>query len=182
MGLKLELILVSLIIITSVYMMSVKLRDHNRRYKDNGKELEFYDTTFTEVNTTGVMNVSYGVKGERIKGVLYIDRFFYTDNDIAFLKAAKAKDDGKTIYLEGKVRAKRYDGFKYQTEQAKYDKKAEIMEATAPFVAYKPPNTLTGNSMRYDVKHKELYATHVHAYIVTKDNKTDTPIRQGEKK
>jgi hypothetical protein len=178
MGLKFELILVSLIVITSVYMMSVKLRDHNKRYHDSGKELEFYDTTFTEVNTTGLMSVSYGVKGERINGVMYVDDFRYKSVDVKFLRANKAKDTGEVMYLDGNVRLKRYDGFRYQTEHAKYDKKHEVMEALSPFIAYKAPNTLMGKTMRYDVKRKVLYATDVRMIIVTDAKETNASVKR----
>jgi hypothetical protein len=168
MGVKFELFLVVLIVATSVYMMSIKLRDHNRKYADSGKEVEFYDTTFTEVNTSGFVSTSYGIHGERINGVLHIESFRYRNNEVRLLVADQAYDDGKKIRLEGNVRAKRYDGFRYKTELAGYDRKTDIMEAYAPFVAYKPPNTLYGETMRYDVKRKELYATNVRAVIKTK--------------
>jgi hypothetical protein len=178
MGLKFELLLVLLIVMTSVYMMSVKLRDHNKRYQNSGKELEFYDTTFTEVNTSGLVSVSYGVKGERIAGVLYIDDFRYKSVDIKFLRADKAKKAGDVIYLDGNVRLKRYDGFRYRTEHARYDKKLEVMDALSPFIAYKAPNTLMGKTMRYDAKHKILYATDVRMIIVTdKKGKNDSAKR-----
>jgi len=172
MGLKFELMLVGLILIVSVYTMSIKLRDHNERYRDNGKELEFYDTTFTEVNQSRPVDESYGIKGERIRGVLFVEKFWYKDDQIALLRADRAKDNGKVIELTGAVRLKRFDGFRFETERAVYRKSTDVLQSDTPFVAYKSQHRLRGDWMRYEGKRAFLEARHVHATIVLNGHET----------
>jgi hypothetical protein len=163
MGVKFELFLVVLIVATLGYMMSVKLRNHTYVVSDGYKELEFYDTSFTEVNRTGFVSASYGAHGVYAGGVLSVETFRYKDNEVANMHARYAEKENETIRLSGDVEFRRYDGFVFHTRVAVYREAVGVAEALTPFTAYEGENVFRGMYMRYDMKADEIYATKVKA-------------------
>jgi hypothetical protein len=167
MGLKLELFLVVLIAFTSVVTMSMNLRSQNKTVVRIQKELEFTDTTFTEVTTKGREGVAYGVHGIRSKGVLVVDELKYHNDTIDLLLADRGTYKKDRLYLDGNVSLYQKSGFDYHTDHAYYDKHTAILYATSPFVASMGKNVMRGKTMAYHTQSKEVYASEVEAVLYT---------------
>jgi len=167
MGLKLELLLVALIIVTSIVTMSTKLTDQNRKDNVMTKELEFTNTTFTEVTTEKREGVGFGTHGVREGGVLTIDNLRYHTDDIKLLLANQGRYIGKKIYLDGNVTVHQKPGYDYYAEHAIYDRGEEILYVTSPFVAYINKNIIHGETLEYHMREKEAYATKIDAVLET---------------
>jgi hypothetical protein len=172
-GLKFELVLAGLIVVTSVLMMSVKLGEPVSQTNGDGKELEFYDTAFREVNATGFVSASYGGYGERVKGVLHVETFRYSDNDVRMLSAREAFIAKDKYRLVGDVKFDGTNGFGFRSEYIIYDRARRSVESVSPFYAYMPPNSVQGERMRYEIDTKTLHATKVKAMIVIETLKDD---------
>jgi len=169
MGLKLELLLVVLIIATSIVTMSTKLTDQNKKDVVVTKELEFTNTTFTEVTTVKREGVGFGTHGVREAGILTIDNLRYHNDNIELLLADQGRYIGKKVYLDGNVTVHHKPGHDYYTEHAIYDKQEEILYVTSPFVAYMNKNVIHGDTLEYHMREKEAYATNINAVIFTKE-------------
>jgi len=167
MGLKLEFLLVLLIAFTSVVTMSMKLSNQGSKTESEDKELEFTNTTFTEVTTEGREGVAFGVHGVRKKGVLVVDRLRYHNDSVTLLSAQKGTYQDDKLYLDGNVSLYEKEGFTYHTEHAYYHKPSAVFYATSPFMATMGKNTLRGERMFYRTQDKELYATMVEAVVYT---------------
>ena len=169
MGLKIELILFIAIIAIVVGALTLKFNDEIKKIEPMTKELEFVDTTFTEVDTIKLQGRAYGTYGVRDSGVLNVEHLFYQTETIPSLISDKAKYKGKNIYLEGNVVMKQTKGYVYKTEQAEYNQKSEILHITAPFVATQGKSIIHGDTLRYDTVKKEVNATVIDAVIYTVD-------------
>jgi hypothetical protein len=167
MGLKLEFLLVVLIVLTSVVTMSVKLRTQHPDDTGAQKELEFTNTTFTEVTTQKREGVAFGVHGVRSAGILRVKSLRYHNDTIDLLLADTGTYRGDHLYLDGNVTLHQRDGFDYWTEHAYYDKKKAILYATSPFIATKGKNRIDGKSMAYHTVKKVLRAISVDAVVYT---------------
>ncbi len=173
MGLKFDIAIVVMIVLTSLITMSVDLHDQNKKNKTISKEMIFYETTFTEVTSKGFVDRMITKKGWREGGKLVLTSLDYRNDTVKRLMADKGMTIGDMFYLDGNVSLYRYDGFRYFTEHAVYDKKSGIFEATSPFKAYMNGNMLEGESMRYNTYTKILYAMIVHGEIELKKEKSD---------
>ncbi|MCF6207622.1 MAG: hypothetical protein L3J47_12155 [Sulfurovum sp.] len=167
MGLKLEFLLVLLIALTSVLTMTTKLADHEYVPQNIKKELEFTNTTFTEVTTEGREGVAFGTHGTRSNGVLEVEGLRYHSDTVKRLLADKGRYKGDNIYLDGNVRFYQESGFEYHTEHGYYHKPTAILYATSPFVAMMDKNILHGERMAYHTRTKEVYAESVDAVLYT---------------
>jgi len=167
MGLKLEFLLVLVIAVTSMVTMTTKLTQQNRDNEVFTKELEFTNTTFTEVTTQKREGVAFGTHGTREAGVLTIDNVRYHNENIKLLLADKGVYRGKQIFLDGNVTVHQKAGHDYHTEHAMYDQNVEILYVTSPFVAYMNRNIIHGKTLQYDMRTKEAYATAIDATIYT---------------
>ena len=172
MGLKFELLLVALIVITSAVTMTVKLREHNQKGSTQSRELEFVDTTFTEVTTQKRIGVSFATHGVRENGVLKAENVRYYNDTIKELLADHGTYKGMVIYLDGNVSLHQNDGFDYYTQHAYYEKKREVLYVTSPFTAYRGEDVMHGATMRYNSRTKEVYATVVNALFHTAETNT----------
>jgi len=170
MGLKFELLLVALIVITSAVTMGLKLKEHNQQRTTLSKELEFTNTTFTEVNTQKRIGVSFATYGVRIDGLLRAKNVRYYNDTIKELLANYGTYKGSMIYLDGNVSLHQNEGFEYYTQHAHYDKAREILYVTSPFTAYRGEDVMHGETMRYNSRTKEAYATVVDAVFHTAEN------------
>jgi lipopolysaccharide assembly outer membrane protein LptD (OstA) len=167
MGLKLELLLVFVIAMTSMITMTTKLTQQNGGQEVFTKELEFTNTTFTEVTTQKREGVAFGTYGTRDAGVLTIENVRYHNDNIKLLMADRGVYRGKKLYLDGNVTVYRKPGHNYHTEHAIYDQRAEILYVTSPFVAYVNRNIIRGDTLEYHMRTKEAYATVIDATIYT---------------
>ncbi len=144
MGLKIELVLFFAIVIIVGGSLTIKLNDNANTMKPFTRELEFSNTTFTEVDTVKLEGSAYGTNGIRDDGVLTINNLVYKTEKIKSLVANKGTYMGSIIYLEGDVVMYDANGHRYETQQAEYDQKTEILNLTAPFVATKGENIIKG--------------------------------------
>lgn len=149
--------------------LTFKLNDNKGKHKPMTKEMEFTYTTFTEVDTKKLQGRAYGTNGVRDNGILTINHLVYETEDIESLVADKGTYMGNNIYLEGNVVLEQKSGYTYETEQAEYNQKSEIINITAPFVARRDNNIMHGDTLRYDTQKKEAYATIVDATVYTID-------------
>jgi len=169
MGLKLEFFLVLIIAVTSVVTMSTKLVEQNKNSEIFTKEMEFSNTTFTEVTTQKRIGVAFGTYGVRDAGVLTMDNVRYHNDNIKLLLANRGVYKGERIYLYGNVTVHQKPHYDYKAEHAVYDKKEEILYVTSPFVAYINENVIYGNKMEYHMRTKEVFAVDINAVVYTKE-------------
>jgi hypothetical protein len=174
MGMKLEWLLVIVIGVTSYVTMTTKLSDQNVKKTQKLKELEFTNTTFTEVTTQGREGVAFGTHGVRIGGVLHMENVRYHNNKIKLLLADNAAYIGKKIYLDGNVTVHQMKAHDYYTEHADYDQKSEILHIASPFVACIRDDVISGSTLLYYMKKKEVFATSVDAVFYTEKGDTIT--------
>jgi len=167
MGLKLELLLGILIVVMLTIAYKVKLTDDVSTKKAAKKEMEFTDTTFTEVDTEKLISIAFGTHGVREGGVLKVDHLVYHTDSIELLLADKGKYVGNKVYLDGNIRMKQKEGFNYKAEHAMYDKKTEILTLTSRFTAVMGKNIVHGNTGWYDTRKKMLFAKEVDAVVYT---------------
>jgi len=167
MALRIEFVLALAIVMILVGSLTFKLNSSTNKMKSITKEMEFTDTTFTEVDTHKLQGRAYGTHGVRDAGILTIDNLFYETDVIESLVADKATYMGETIYLEGDVVLDQTTGYTYETDQAEYNQKSEILNITAPFVATRDKNIIHGDTLRYDTQKKEVYGTMTDATIYT---------------
>jgi hypothetical protein len=167
MGLKLEmLIAVAIVAILSLTFM-VKFSQNSFDEKTFSKELEFTDTTFTEVDTTTMQGRAFSAYGVRDQGVLSLYKLMYHTNNIELLSAEKGTYRGNKIYLDGNITVNQKEGFDYAAEHAVYDKKTEILDITSSFTGVMDKNIIHGNTLRYDAKIKEAFGKKIDAVVYT---------------
>jgi len=167
MGVKLELLLVVLIVAMLSLAYTIKLSDDISAKKASKKEMEFTDTTFTEVDTQKLISTSYGTYGARVGGVLKIKNLIYHTDSIELLLSDEGRYIGEKVYLDGNVRMKQKEGFNYKAEHAVYDKKIGILTITSRFTAVMDKNVVHGNTARYDTRKKILIAKEIDAVVYT---------------
>ena len=175
MGLKFELLLVALVVLTSAVTMTTKLREHNSAGMVGEKELEFTETTFTEVSAQKRIGVSFAVQGVQYAGVLKAENVRYYNDTIEELTAKRGTYKGAFIYLDGDVLLYQKEGFSYFTQHAYYNKQTQMLYTT-PFVARRGADVMHGKTLRYNTLTKEAYATAVNAelYTIQSDKSDET--------
>ncbi len=169
MGVKLELLLVVLIVAMLSLVYTVKLSDDVSGKKVSKKELEFTETTFTEVDTQKLISTSFGTYGVREGGILKIRNLIYHTDSIDRLLADNGRYVNERVYLDGNIRIKQKEGFNYTAEHAFYDKKTEILTITSKFTAVMNKNVVHGNTARYDARKKILIAKEIDAVVYTSE-------------
>ena len=170
MGLKFELLLVILIVVTSAVTMTMRLAEHNRKTPVQGRELEFNQTSFTEVTEAKRIGVSFAAHGVRANGILKVESLLYYNDTIEALTADYGTYRDRVIYLDGNVTLHQNEGFDYYTQHAHYDKEREILYVTSPFTANRGEDVMHGATLRYNSRTKEGYATVVNAVFHTAEN------------
>jgi len=169
MGLKLEIILIVLAVVILSVALRIEIKNSKVSKQIVTKELEFTNTTFTEVDTNKTLGVAYGTYGTRDAGILTVDNLRYHTDSIKLLRAKKGTYKGDKIYLDHNITVNQKEGFDYKAEHAIYDKKSEILNITSPFTAFMNENVIHGNSLRYDTKKREAFGTDVDAVVYTKE-------------
>ncbi len=169
MGIKLEYILTIVIIGIIAGALMLKLQNAPVASKAFTKELEFTDTTLTEVDTDTMNSRIFGTYGVRDKGVLQVENIRYFDDNIELLSADKGKLEGDILQLDGHVIMEEKGGYTYKTEHAVYNKKSEILNITAPFTGTRGQNIIKGKSMEYDTRQKKATGKTVDTIFYTPD-------------
>jgi len=73
------------------------------------------------------------------------------------------------LYLNGDVVMREKEGYTYETQQAKYNRKTEILNITAPFTALRDKNIMHGNTLQYNMREKEALGTTIDSVIYTSE-------------
>lgn len=167
MGLKLEtLIAVAIVAILSVTFM-VKFTHKPSDGKLFTKELEFTNTTFTEVDTDTMQGRAFSTHGVRDQGDLTLYNLMYHTNNIELLRAKKGTYKGDKIYLDGNITVNQKEGFDYSAEHAIYDTNTQILDITSAFTGIMDRNTIHGYTLRYDMQKKEAFGKRIDAVVYT---------------
>jgi len=167
MGLKLEmLIAIAIVAILSLTFM-VKFTHKPSNGKLFTKELEFTNTTLTEVDTVTMQGRAFGTYGIRDAGVLILHNLRYHTKNIELLRAKKGTYKDDKIYLDGKITLNQKEGFDYSAEHAIYDKKTKILDITSAFTGVMDRNTIHGYTLRYDMQKKEAFGKRIDAVVYT---------------
>jgi hypothetical protein len=169
MGLKLEFVLIALIIVILSVATTVKIKNDKAILTASTKEMEFTNTTFTEVDTNKTSGIAFGTYGIRDNGVLTMQNFRYYSDSIKLLRSKTATYIGDKVYLDVNVILNKELGSDYYTEHAVYDKKEEILDITAPYRAYMGKNIMYGDTLRYWTKSKKTFSTNVDAMLYPKE-------------
>lgn len=131
------------------------------------KELEFFDTTFIEVDQQTMLAYAFGSHGIREEGVLFLENIRYFTHNIEELVANRGKLEKNVLYLDGNVILREKEGNLYHAEHAIYHQKTEILEIPSLFTAKNNENIFQGNSLHYNAKTKELNASKIAAVFYT---------------
>ena len=167
MGVRLEIILSLAIVVIIGVSLTVKLNNTAKGNQVFTKELEFTNTTFTEVDTVKMHGRAYSTYGIRDNGILTLDNLVYYTENITSLIANKAKYEGNIIYLDGDVMMEEKDGHTYETQHANYDQKTEIINITAPFVGVRDKNIYKGTTLWYNTSTKAAFGAMIDAVVYT---------------
>ena len=167
MGIRLEIILSLAIMGIVLGSLTVKLNNTAKGNEIFTKELEFTNTTFTEVDTIKMHSTAYSTYGIRDNAILTLDNFVYSTETISSLVADKARYKGDIIYLDGDVMMTERDGHTYGTQHANYNQKTEIINITAQFVGLRGKNIYKGATLWYNTRSKEAFATMINAVVYT---------------
>ena len=167
MGLRLEVVLS--VIIVGIITMAVMLKLNSSGVELNTmmKELEFTDTTFTEVNTEQMKGHVYSTYGTRSQGALSLENLEYNSETISELTAQKGTYKGDILYLYGDVVLQEKDGYTYRTQQANYNQETEILFITAPFVSTRGKNIIKGKTLKYNTRIKKASGTKIDSVLYT---------------
>jgi hypothetical protein len=166
MGVRIEYILVILIILTVIVATKVNVAPADSIVDTGTKELEFRDTTFVEVTTQKREGIAHAAYGLRQNGILTLHKLRYHSGRIKEMSAERAHYRERMIYLEGNVYLLDQKGFRFETQEAVYEREAERIRVTAPFHAYFDANSIAGESLLYDMVSQVLYAEKIDARIV----------------
>jgi len=167
MGLKFEtLIVVTIVAILSLTFM-VKFTHKFSDEKLFTKELEFTNTTLTEVDTATMQGRAFATYGIRDAGVLTLHNIEYHTNNIESLRAKRGTYKGDKIYLDGNITLNQKEGFDYSAEHAVYDKKTKILDITSAFTGIMDRNIIHGYTLRYDMQKKEAFGKRIDAVVYT---------------
>ena len=167
MELRLETVLIVAFVVIVTGALTLEIDNTAVKNAIFTKELEFTNTTFTEVDTQKLQGRAYGTYGVRDSGVLSLDNLVYFTETIKYLIADKGKYVGDLLYLDGNIVLEEMQGYNYKTQQASYDQKMEVLNVTAPFVATRDKNIIKGNTLVYNTRKKEAYGTTINAVVYT---------------
>ncbi len=167
MGLKLEILITLVIVAIFSVTLMVKFTYKSSDGERFTKELEFTDTTLTEVDTVTMQGRAFGSYGIRDAGVLTLHDIKYHTNNIESLRAKKGTYKGDKLYLDGNITLNQKEGFDYSAEHAVYDKKTKILDITSEFSGVMGANTIHGYTLHYDVEKKEAFGRQIDAVVYT---------------
>ena len=167
MGLKLEIVCIVAIVVIVTGALTLEVDNSAVKNATYTKELEFTNTTFTEVDTKKLQGRAYGTYGIRDNAVLSLDNLVYFTETIKYLIADKGVYVGDILKLEGNIVLEEHQGYNYKTQQASYDQKEETLNVTAPFVATRDKNIIKGDTLVYNTRKKEAYGTAIDAVLYT---------------
>lgn len=168
MAIKIEWVLIFSIIATLIASFSFRFENsiHDHTIK---KELNFKNTIFAEVDTSGIVSFANVKNGEQTNGILTMHEISFdkiNDTKVAARKAIYKKDE---IILSGDVKIKQKNGFTFNTQKAVYDTRGGKITSKDRYRATLNENTLTGDNFNYDTKKLSATSSNIHATLYTQD-------------
>jgi hypothetical protein len=149
MELKLEWVLVFAISVIITGAMVLEVDSSIKKNNTFTKELEFTNTTFTEVDTKRLHGRAYGTYGIHDNGVLSLENLVYFTDSIKYLIADKGDYVGDVLNLEGNIILEEKQGYHFSTQKASYHQLKEVLNAVTPFVATQENNSIEGDTLVY---------------------------------
>lgn len=162
MALRIDFVLAISIAGLLVMTSFIDLESISKKSFELTKELEFKDTTFTEVNSESLQNRSFSKHGIQSGDTLFADGLKYYTNSDGVLYADHSKSVGDMVYLQDNIVFEEKSGLRYKTNIANLNKVTEFLDVPAKFVAIKGENIFRGESMTYNMKNMELNANKVY--------------------
>jgi lipopolysaccharide assembly outer membrane protein LptD (OstA) len=169
MAIKLETFLYIAIFIVIAFTLSLKQENKDAAIATSKKELEFTNSTFSEVNTTAQLSQAFTKSGIQENGVLTLNDITYSGQKLKSLKANRAVYDGNISTLYGNVVLKQESGFEYTTDKAIYDINKQFIYVPNSFLAKMNDNTMNGKDLKYNISTQNAEATNIHAILYTKN-------------
>ena len=167
MELKLETVLIIAIAVIVTGAMVLKVDSSANKHNLFTKELEFTNTTFTEVDTKKLQGRAYGTYGIRENGELTLNNLVYFTENIKYLVADKGHYVGDILNMEGNIELAEKQGYVFKTERAKYNQKTELLRVNARFEAVRDENIFQGIRLVYHTGRKDMYGEGVKAVFHT---------------
>ena len=165
MAMRIEWILILSISLIVSLAYEYKVSNNQISYKKANRDLEFYDTIFSKVDTKSLLNKIYTTYGVLHSKVLDVQTIKYQDLQVNKLTANKAIIDKDVITLDGNVSIYLKDGFKAFSQKAIYNKKISKLDIPTQFVANMQKDKINGNSLVYNLNTKIALASRVNATV-----------------
>jgi len=166
MAVKIEWILTLVIVVILAFAYDFKVKNKSIHQQSTvSKNLEFYDISFTKVDTYDVLSVVDTTYGVLYGSVLNAYHIIYKDEHIDKLSAQKGIFVDNYLYLEGNISVYQKDNFSCFTQNAIYDKKLSILSVPKEFIVKLNGSTIKGKKLLYDIQTKLLKASHIEASL-----------------
>lgn len=169
MGIRLETILPLFIVVIVAGTYWIRLETGKLPLSQSGKELEFKEMRFIEVDTNRTLGIAYSEAGDYTNRIWTLHHLTYHTPAINYLQADKGTYRDNFIYMDGNIKMEQPNGYLYSAEHANYNKLSEELEITSPFTATLGENIFKGDWMLYKAPVKEGLAKEVNAVVYTRD-------------
>jgi len=166
MALKIEWVLISIIIGFLGFAYDFKVHTKtSQEHNGISKNLEFYDISFSKVDTDTILSVVDITYGVLYNSVLNAYNIRYHDKHIDKIFAQKAIFVENYLYLEDNVSVYKTDNFSCVTQSAIYDKNLSIISTSSWFEAKLDNSTFKGKHLIYNIDTKVLKASNIKALL-----------------
>jgi len=171
MGVRIEWILIVMVVSIVLFSYNINIKNNTISNTILQKDLEFFDTTFREVNTTSTIYKLYTRYGVLQNKQLNIKHILYSDTNINYISAKNAVIYDNIVYLENDVKIYQKDGYKYFANEVIYNKKTKVLNIPTQFKAIMSQNEIIGINLQYDSNQKTLLASQLKAKLELQKSK-----------
>jgi LPS export ABC transporter protein LptC len=141
------------------------------------KEMPLFEITSFEIHeldTKGLKSLLSGSSAQKFSDRYVVEEINYTDNSQKYLANMRAnsgihKEDETT--LKGDVHYKRDDGFLFEGQEAKYDKKLALLSSDQNYIIHKGQSNVRGETLLYNSETKKAEATKIKAIYQLQERK-----------
>ena len=124
-----------------------------------------YEITEGGIHSITTADIAYRfAKHDEFKNVVLLQK---KDDLLGVLSADNAKLTDDELDLKGSVVYVRSDDFLYKSQEAKYDRKNDILTSNVPFESKYGKDRFDGKDLIYSLKDKNLYANDVKMILKT---------------
>jgi hypothetical protein len=165
MAIRIEWIVI--LAIVSIVSLAYNYKISNQYFKkvSSSKELEFYDTVFSKVDTKSLINkinTKYGVLKNK---TLTVESLIYQDTQISKLYANNGILDDDTLTLEGNVSLFQDESLEVYTQKAIYNKAKSQLIIPTQFLSKIQQDIIEGEELIYNINQKISTAINIKAKI-----------------